>query len=79
MSGDYTNALELARDGEWDQAHEIVQAHGDKLACLIHGYLHRVEGDLGNAGYWYGRASESMPDNTLEEEWERLYALVGDH
>ncbi len=46
------------------------------MACLIHGYLHRVEGDLGNAQYWYRRANKFMPDNSLEEEWNRLYSLV---
>ena len=76
MSADYQNALNLARDGEWDQAHEIVQAHSDRMACLIHGYLHRVEGDLSNAGYWYRQANDTMPDNSLEEEWNRLYAMV---
>ena len=77
MSADYQQALQLARDGEWDHAHEIVQAHDDRLACLIHGYLHRVEGDLGNAGYWYRQANEPMPDNTLDEEWNRLTAMAG--
>lgn len=41
-------------------------------------YLHREEGDLGNAGYWYRRAGIDMPDNTLQEELERLYRLAGD-
>jgi hypothetical protein len=76
MSPDYLQALELARDGEWDKAHELVQAHEEPTAYLIHGYLHRVEGDLGNAGYWYRLAGEPMPDNTLAEEWDRLYAQV---
>lgn len=74
----YRTALDLARDGEWDQAHEIVQQHSDRMACLIHGYLHRVEGDLGNAGYWYRRAGDEMPDNTLDEEWERLTGMVSE-
>jgi hypothetical protein len=38
--------------------------------------LHREEGDPGNAGYWYRRAGVAMPDNTLEEELERLYGLA---
>jgi hypothetical protein len=46
------------------------------MACLIHGYLHRVEGDPGNAEYWYKRAEVTIPDNTLEQEWQRLYALL---
>lgn len=77
MTAEYVRAMDLAREGEWDAAHEIVQAHNDRMACLIHGYLHRVEGDLSNAGYWYRQAGEPMPDNSLEEEFERLYAEVG--
>jgi hypothetical protein len=64
--------MDLARSGDWDKAHELVQDYSDSLACLIHGYLHRVEGDTGNARYWYGRATEDFPDNSLEEEWQRI-------
>lgn len=71
-------ALEYARDGRWDSAHRLVQTASDRLSCLVHGYLHRVEGDLGNAGYWYRRAGEPLPDNGLEEEWSRLYSLAVD-
>lgn len=73
MAKMHRQALELAQKGEWEAAHELVQAQSDALSCLIHGYLHREEGDLGNAGYWYRRAGETMPDNTLETEWQRLY------
>ena len=68
----------MARDGEWDQAHEMVQPHEDKLSCLIHALLHRQEGDDSNAGYWYRRAGESFPDNDLGDEWDRLYTLAAD-
>lgn len=70
---DQERALELARAGDWDKAHSLVQAHNDILSCLIHAYLHREEGDLSNVSYWYRRAGETMPDNTLDEEWERLH------
>ena len=73
----HRHALELAREGNWEGAHKLVQDHGDPVSCLIHGYLHRQEGDLGNAGYWYGRAGEVMPDNTLEAEWQRLQERAG--
>lgn len=76
MSTDHAKALALVREGKWDEAHELVQRSSDRQSCLIHAYLHRVEGDMGNARYWYSRAHESMPDNTLEEEWRRLHALV---
>ncbi len=78
MGVDHAKALELARAGRWDEAHGLVQAHADRLSCLIHGYLHRVEGDLGNAAYWYERVGESLPTNTLAQELERLRAEVGE-
>ena len=52
-------ALWWAAKGEWDKAHEIVQDEDDADAAWVHAYLHRVEGDLGNAGYWYRRAGKS--------------------
>ena len=76
MSVDHIKALDLAKEGKWDEAHRLVQSFSDRKSCLIHGYLHRVEGDFGNARYWYGRANEKMPDNTLDEELNRLYQLV---
>ena len=76
MPIDHVKALNYARQGKWDEAHRLVQSFSDRESCLIHGYLHRVEGDLGNARYWYNRANEKMPDNTLEEEFKRLYQLV---
>jgi hypothetical protein len=79
MKNDHVRALELAREGRWDEAHEMVQRSSDRWSCLIHAYLHRVEGDQWNARYWYGRAGEEMPDNSLQTEWQRLYGLVGGH
>ncbi|MGA8260691.1 MAG: hypothetical protein WB783_10805 [Arenicellales bacterium] len=76
MLEDHLKALDLARDGYWDEAHRLIQSYSDELACLIHGYLHRQEGDLGNAGYWYRRTGIEIPDNTLEEELDRLCALA---
>ncbi|MCH9697902.1 MAG: hypothetical protein K0U68_07360 [Gammaproteobacteria bacterium] len=76
MPLDYTKAIELAESGEWDAAHKMVQAYSDPMACLIHAYLHRVEGDQGNAGYWYNRAGGSVPDNSLAEELNRLKNLI---
>lgn len=76
MTCDHTQALELAREGKWDEAHSIVQEYSDNYSCLIHGYLHRVEGDLANARYWYRRANETIPNNSIQNELERLYQLV---
>ncbi len=76
MAIDHRQALDLARDGQWREAHELVQQYGDTLSCLIHAYLHRVEGDAGNAAYWYRRAGEDIPHNSLEEELARLYKIA---
>jgi len=73
---DHLKALDLARDGHWHEAHELIQSRSDELSCLIHAWLHRQEADVGNAAYWYRRAGATMPDNTLEEELERLYRLA---
>ena len=76
MSCDHLKALQLAKQGKWDQAHEMVQPYSDSLSCLVHAYLHRVEGDLSNAGYWYRRASSKMPENSLLEEFDRLLEMA---
>lgn len=58
--------------GNWEGAHDLCQApdaeHGDR----IHAYLHRKEGDLMNAGYWYSRCGLSIPNVSLSEEWKQL-------
>ena len=73
---DHKRVLELEQQGDWEGAHAMVQVHSDSLSCLIHGYLHRVEGDLGNASYWYGRGCSKLTTNPLEDEWARLYRAV---
>ncbi len=73
----HRKALALIEQGDWDAAHRLVQSHGDRLSCLIHAWLHREEGDHGNAAYWYARADEAFPDNSREEELERLRGLIG--
>jgi hypothetical protein len=71
---DLHRALELAKKGDWDGAHQIVGDDSSKMAARIHAYLHRVEGDLSNARYWYGRAGVPPETGTLEEEWNKLSA-----
>ena len=76
MECDHSKALDLARDGRWDKSNQLVQQYSDILSCLIHAYLHRVENNISNAKYWYRRAGENMPNNTLEEELNRLYEMT---
>lgn len=77
MAKHHLDMLALAETGQWNEAHDWVQNHSDRLSCLIHAYLHRVEGDLSNAGYWYQQAGESTPANNLDQELARLKNLAG--
>jgi len=65
-------ALWWAAKGDWDAAHKLVQDEDTREAAWVHAYLHRVEGDLGNAGYWYRRAAKPAAKDSLEAEWERI-------
>lgn len=66
-------ALELDANGDWDASHQIVQQYFTTEACWIHAYLHRKEGDLWNAEYWYTRANRNKPNQSIEKEWEVIY------
>ena len=65
-------ALWYDAKGDWHEAHRIVQETSGFEGDWIHAYLHRKEGDLGNASYWYSRVGKTRPNSTLEEEWEEL-------
>jgi hypothetical protein len=72
-------ALWWAAKGNWDAAHKLVQDEKTVDSAWVHAYLHRVEGDLGNAGYWYRQASKPVATGSLETEWEQMVsALLGD-
>lgn len=59
--------------GAWDAAHALVQqAEGDPDHDWVHAHLHRVEGDLANAGYWYHRAGRPAASGALEAEWTEI-------
>jgi len=69
-------ALWWAKKGNWEQAHKIVQDEADANSAWVHAYLHRVEGDLGNAGYWYRQAGKPVAKDGLEAEWERIVSAL---
>ena len=70
---DHLNALWWERKGDWNTAHDLAQDAGTQSGDWVHAYLHRIEGDLGNAAYWYRRANKTVKTNeSLEEEWEEL-------
>ena len=78
MIKNHLHALQLSQRGEWDAAHRLVQDYTDPLSCRIHGYLHRIEGDLANASYWYQRAGLDMPEDSLAQELDRLLIQATD-
>lgn len=64
--------------GEWDRAHAIAQEDPSAEGSWVHAYLHRVEGDLSNAGYWYRRAGRPASQAPLREEWRAIVlSLLG--
>ena len=66
--------------GDWEAAHNCAQDDHSRDGSWAHAYLHRKEGDIGNAGYWYARAGRAMPAKgvTLEDEWAAIAkAMLG--
>lgn len=68
----YLQSLWYDAKGDWNKSHDIIQNIEDQTAAWIHAYLHRKEGDIGNAVYWYRRAGKSRSTLSLEQEWEEL-------
>lgn len=65
-------ALWHAAKGNWHAAHGIAQNDGGAEGAWVHAYLHRVEGDESNAGYWYNRAGKPHCRESLDDEWAEI-------
>ena len=66
-------ALWWAKKGNWEKSHNIAQEIESEGGSWVHAYLHRVEGDLGNAAYWYRRAHKPVKQReSLDDEWLEL-------
>jgi len=61
---------------DWNQAHEIAQSVETPDAAWVHAYLHRKEGDDGNAAYWYNRAHQPRCTSSLDAEWEQIVSAL---
>lgn len=74
------HAMWLARKGRWDEAHDLCQEIRGSAGARIHAWLHRQEGDYGNACYWYSSAGKSAPaaDASLDEEWTAITTALAD-
>jgi hypothetical protein len=67
-------ALWWAGKDDWHRAHELVMDESGRDAAWVHAYLHRVEGDLGNARYWYRQAGRTPATGALDAEWDDIAA-----
>ncbi|HEY1261470.1 MAG TPA: hypothetical protein VGF34_19645 [Stellaceae bacterium] len=65
-------ALWWERKGDWACAHQCAQQQPDQNGAWAHAYLHRVEGDMANAGGWYRRAGRPVATEPLAEEWATI-------
>ena len=70
-------ALWFQARGDWDTAHQIAQSEKNPMGFLVHAYLHRAEGAIENAAYWYQLAGKPVSTSSLGDEWEEIVdALV---
>jgi hypothetical protein len=63
-------------NGDWDSAHRLVQSQNNLMGNWVHAYLHRVEGDDGNASHWYHRAEKPVCTSTLADEWREIVMVL---
>jgi hypothetical protein len=66
------SALWYDARGDWDAAHRVAQDIDDRTGAWVHAYLHRKEGDLANASYWYRSAERPVATGSLEQEWAAI-------
>ena len=69
-------ALWHAGHGDWERAHRIVMEAKGRDAAWVHAYLHRQEGDLENARYWYRKAKKPEVTGDLATEWSAIAAVL---
>jgi hypothetical protein len=76
--GPALSALWWEAKGDWARAHALVMDERGKDCAWVHAYLHRQEGDLANARYWYERAGKAVARDPLQAEWDKIArALLG--
>lgn len=72
----HLRALWYDGKGDWQTAHDLIDHLEDRTSAHVHAYLHRVEGDLWNARYWYNRAKQPEYRGDLKMEWESLVRML---
>jgi hypothetical protein len=71
-ASDLALVLWLDRKGKWAEAHDLASEIETEAGSRLHAYLHREEGDLDNARYWYQRAGCTPASGSLDDEWHQL-------
>ena len=69
-------AMWYDKKGDWSKAHEILGNASDADSAWVHAYLHRKEGDLKNAHYWYRRSGQPEFPGELSQEWEQITSVL---
>jgi hypothetical protein len=69
-------ALWWAGKNDWRKAHKLVMSEDGAECAWVHAYLHRLEGDLDNARYWYRQARRPAADGELADEWAAIVAAL---
>ena len=72
----YLLSLWYDAKGDWSKAHDVIQNEENKNGSWIHAYLHRKEGDIWNADYWYRRAGKTRPSHSLDDEWKEIASNI---
>ncbi len=62
--------------GSWEAGHREVQKRTDVDSFWVHAYLHRKEGDLENAAYWYKRCDKILPSQSSDDEWRQIATVL---
>jgi hypothetical protein len=80
MTAQLRDAVAKALAGDWQSAHEVAQRHEDDLtACWLHAVVHRIEGDLENARYWYGRCRRQLREElSTQDELRQIAAALAE-
>ena len=70
-------ALWFTKKGDWEAAHGIAQDIETPTGSWIHALLHLIEGDLGNARYWFAEAGRpAKKPSQIDELWDEIAEAV---
>ena len=73
---DALSALWYAKKGNWDTSHSIAQKIHNNFGSWVHAVLHRQEGDLSNARYWYNRANKNQSSGSINDELDEIIQII---